>query len=120
MSSDFGRTSRARRLYDAARAHPELEACTHNLSITTFRYRPADLTVGEAAVDRYLNALNEALVAQLQEEGEFVSNAVVDGRYVLRACVVNFRTQDEDIDALVDVAVRSGRRLDRALRETAL
>jgi aromatic-L-amino-acid decarboxylase len=110
----------ARRLYEAAERHAELEACTHHLSITTFRYRPADLTSEHGAAP-YLNRLNEALVAQLQREGDvFVSNAVVDGRYVLRACVVNFRTRDEDIDALVDIAVRAGRMLDRALRDTAL
>ena len=35
----------AEELFRLLRAHPELEAFTHALSITTFRYRPADLKV---------------------------------------------------------------------------
>lgn len=105
----------ARRLYRAAEMHPELEACTHGLSITTFRYRPPGLDDG-ADSEAYLNRLNEALVAQLQREGRvFVSNAVVGGRYVLRACIVNFRTRNADIDALADSAVCGGRVLHRQL-----
>jgi glutamate/tyrosine decarboxylase-like PLP-dependent enzyme len=106
----------ARRLYDAAERHPELQACTQSLSITTFRYRPPG--VGEdAGSEDHLNRLNEALVAALQREGRvFVSNAVVDGRYVLRACIVNFRTRDEDIDTLVDCAVHGGRALAAQMR----
>ena len=46
-----------------------------------------------AAVERHLDALNRALLDRLQRGGEaFVSNAVVGGRYVLRACIVNFHT----------------------------
>ena len=41
----------------------------------------------------YLNELNPAIVDELQGGGEvFVSNAVLDGRYVCGACIVNFRT----------------------------
>ena len=42
----------ARRLYELAEADPELEAWTHELSITTFRYVPRDLQdAGETAAD---------------------------------------------------------------------
>jgi len=41
-------------------------------------------------------------MAELQLAGRvYPSNAVVDGRFVLRACIVNFRTEAEDIDALI-------------------
>ena len=54
---------------------------TQELSITTFRYVPADLRVhaaGRTPTERYLDALNRALLDRLQRGGEaFVSNAVV-------------------------------------------
>jgi len=103
----------ARRLFAAAEAHEELDAHSCNLSIATFRYRPrrTDLT------DAYLNELNEALLLRLQAGGEiYVSNAVIDERVLLRACIVNFRTQAADIDAVIDCVVRVGREVDAELR----
>jgi aromatic-L-amino-acid decarboxylase len=48
----------------------------------------------------------------LQRGGEvFVSNAVINGRYVLRACIVNFHTTKEDIEATVDIVIRAGRQV---------
>jgi len=46
-----------------------------------------------------------------------VSNATLDARYFLRACIVNFRTQPADIERLVETVVRVGRRLDAGSRE---
>jgi glutamate/tyrosine decarboxylase-like PLP-dependent enzyme len=107
----------AKRLFDAARDTVELEARTHNLSLTTFRYVPVDIPSGDEAAEQYLNTLNQALVARLQKSGEaFLSNAVVGGAYLLRACIVNFRTTAADIDAIVAAVTRMGRELDRELR----
>ena len=103
------------RLFERVQAHPELEACTHGLSIVTFRYVPPgmDAPAGQA----YLNQLNEILLERIQVSGEaFVSNAVVDGSYLLRACIVNFHTRQADVDALVDLAVRLGREVDDQLK----
>lgn len=109
----------AQRLYELTAAHEELEALTQDLSITTFRYLPPDLRP-ELKTDSgqaYLNRLNERLLESIQVSGEaFVSNAVIDGRYALRACVVNFNTGPGDIDALPEIVVRHGRRIDAALR----
>jgi aromatic-L-amino-acid decarboxylase len=108
-------------LFARAEAHPELEACTQSLSITTFRYVPAEL---RAAIDTpetqtYLNQLNQALLERIQASGEaFVSNAVLRGSYVLRACIVNFRTQPADIDALPEIVARLGREVHAQLRGT--
>jgi glutamate/tyrosine decarboxylase-like PLP-dependent enzyme len=108
-------------LFDLARADPELEAWTTSLSITTFRFRPPDLAGRGAAADAYLDKLNTALLDRLQAGGEaFVSNAVVDGRFLLRACIVNFRTTRADLEALVAVVKRLGRELDAALRPRGL
>ena len=96
----------ARRLYELANAHAELRAASHNLSITTFRYVPPGLD----AADDYVNVLNKALLAKLQASGElYVSNAVVNGVYLLRACIVNFRTTEADIDAIAETVVGMGR-----------
>jgi aromatic-L-amino-acid/L-tryptophan decarboxylase len=104
------------RLYASIAAHPDLEACTQGLSITTFRYVPPDLPeAGDR--DAYLNALNEALLERIQGSGEaFVSNAVVRGRYVLRACIVNFNTQEADVDALPLIVARLGAEVDARMR----
>jgi aromatic-L-amino-acid/L-tryptophan decarboxylase len=111
----------ARRLFEAAQRHAELEACTHNLSIATFRYRPAAARAGGEAWAKYLDTLNTALLSALEREGEcFVSNAVIDGAQYLRACIVNFRTRVEDVDALPEIVARRGRRLDAELRPAAL
>jgi glutamate/tyrosine decarboxylase-like PLP-dependent enzyme len=104
----------ARLLYDIAAAHPELEAGTQHLSITTFRYRPAAIAAAPVA---YLDELNQRLVAALQTGGEtYVSNAVIDGRQFLRACVVNFRTTRSDIEALAEAVVQHGRKIHQALQ----
>jgi aromatic-L-amino-acid/L-tryptophan decarboxylase len=99
------------RLLASVAAHPELEACTQALSITTFRYVPAGLPpLDHDAREKYLNTLNEALLERIQASGEaFVSNAVVRGQYVLRACIVNFHTEEGDVDALPEIVVRLGR-----------
>ena len=103
----------ARYLYERALAHPELEVVgpAPVLSITCFRFVPQELR-GDAAAEPYLNLLNDRLMSELQLEGRvFPSNAILDGRFALRACVVNFRTEAADMDALVERAVTMGRAL---------
>lgn len=107
----------AKALFEAAAAHPELETGTLGLSIATFRYVPADLAPNAAQSTEYLNRLNEELLRRLKLGGEtFLSNAVVAGRYLLRACIVNFRTTLEDVEAVPEIVVRAGRALDREMR----
>jgi glutamate/tyrosine decarboxylase-like PLP-dependent enzyme len=109
----------AQRLAGVVAATPELEATSQALSITTFRYVPADLRAraADAPVAAYLDALNKELLDRLQRGGElFVSNAVVAGRYVLRACIVNFHTTDADMDAVPGIVVRVGRVVDAEQR----
>ncbi len=111
----------AQALNDAVTAVRELEPFACNLSITTFRFVPADLEPGGDAVEEYLNDLNREIVSRLQKGGEaFLSNAVVDGRYLLRACIVNFRTRRADVEALAEIVVRLGREVDGELRPEGL
>jgi aromatic-L-amino-acid decarboxylase len=108
----------ARELYQIVEAHPELQAFTQGLSITTFRYVPPDLISGPEHVEAYLNQLNTELLNRLQKSGEaLLSNAVIRGTFLLRACIVNFRTSLEDIEALPVLVTRIGREVDAALRE---
>lgn len=118
MISDDIRLSRE--LYRLAEKHPELQAHTQSLSITTLRYVPPDLIPGTPEVERYLNALSAELLTRLQKSGEaFLSNAVIGETFLLRACIVNFRTSVEDIEALSEIIVRIGRETDAALRPVA-
>ena len=96
----------ARLAFDLADADPELEAATYGLSIATFRYVP------EGVPEEELDALNEELLARLERGGEiFLSNAVVDGRYFLRLCIVNYRTTEADVRALPEIVKRVGSEL---------
>ncbi|HUU14166.1 MAG TPA: aminotransferase class V-fold PLP-dependent enzyme [Terriglobia bacterium] len=107
----------AEALYHEAEAHPELEAVTQGLSITTFRYVPRGLKPGSNPVEEYLNRLNEELLTRLQQGGEtFVTNAVIRGKFVLRACIVNFRTSMEDVQAVPEIIARVGREVDKEIR----
>jgi glutamate/tyrosine decarboxylase-like PLP-dependent enzyme len=107
-------------LHRACAARPDLESVTCNLSIATFRFVPPDLK-GRSEAQKYLDTLNEDLLTRLKEGGEaFVSNAVVGGRFVLRACIVNFRTTLADVEALPAIVARLGREADQALRPAAL
>ena len=95
-------------LYDLADKHPELEAVSQNLSITTFRYVPLE----NIDHKEYLNTLNEAILNELQTGGEvFLSNAIVNGQYSLRACIVNFRTSKKDIEEIIEIIIRTGRKV---------
>ncbi|MFN8490688.1 MAG: aminotransferase class V-fold PLP-dependent enzyme [Caldilineaceae bacterium] len=110
----------AQALYAAIGAYPELQAVTQNLSITTFRFVPLDLPNDPPAVAAYLNKLNEELLNRLQKSGEaFVSNAVVEGNYLLRACIVNFHTTLADVAALPELVLRLGRAVDAEIRPHA-
>lgn len=109
--------------YLAARVeeHAAFElACPVTLSICCFRYVPPDLPEGPGRED-YLSLLNERLMARMQLDGRvFLSNAVLGDRFVLRVCIVNFRTEAEDMDAVLEVAEELGAALDAELRPEAL
>jgi len=90
------------------------------LSIACFRYAPPDLPHGEGR-DAYLDGLNERLMTAIRTDGRaYPSNAVLNGRYALRACVMSYRTEADDIDRLLDAACEVGARLDAQLRPVAL
>ena len=106
----------AKLLFALAENHSELEAISRNLSITTFRYVPAAYTADIENHETYLNTLNEALVDELQQGGEvFLSNAIVKDKYCLRGCIVNFRTSKKDIEEIVEIVVKQGKKIHHRL-----
>lgn len=112
----------AQRLYELAEQHPDFQTNAVNLSIATFRYVPRDLAGRDAdEMNAYLDKLNKALLAELQAGGEmFLSNAVIGGRYFLRACIVNFRTTGDDVESVPPAIAELGGRLDGELRPEQL
>jgi glutamate/tyrosine decarboxylase-like PLP-dependent enzyme len=95
-----------RYLGELVEEHPDFELmCEPRLSICCFRYRPAGWRLSEQRLDR----LNERLMTAIMADGRvYCSNAVIDGRFGLRACIVNFRTEAEDVERLLAVAAELG------------
>jgi glutamate/tyrosine decarboxylase-like PLP-dependent enzyme len=90
----------ARHFARRVREAPDLELWEpQELSIVCFRCVP-DWRLDEAEID----ALNQAVLTEIQLGGRaFVSSTVMGGRLWLRACIVNPRASEADMDALVDI-----------------
>lgn len=57
-----------------------------------------------------LDELNERVMRRVQRGGEaYVSNAILRGRFALRASITNFRTTRRDIDLTLDAVRRAAR-----------
>ena len=114
-----GRSGYARAIEnDVALAHflaaevdrrPDFERLSETvLSIANFRYRPR----GGALTDAELHRVNRKIVNRLVAAGSFfLAPTVLKGRTALRVCIVNFRTREEDLTALLDEASRIGAEL---------
>lgn len=89
----------ARYLETRVLAEPRLELLAPvNLNIVCFRYRASD-------------AVNREIVADVQESGIAApSSTVLDGKFAIRAAIVNHRTAETDIDALVSAVLEFGAR----------
>lgn len=111
----------AKYLHRRADQRPEFEPMAPTtLSICCFRYVPPDLP-DRPEREEYLDTLNERLMTAIQMDGRvYPSNAVLNGRFVLRSCIVNFRTEAEEMDLLLDVAAELGSKLDAELRPAGL
>jgi glutamate/tyrosine decarboxylase-like PLP-dependent enzyme len=111
----------ARYLYDLALDHPELEAITNHLSVTTLRYVPRELqaSLGSEATEDYLNRLNQQLLTTAEKSGQaFLSSAVVAGKYALRFCIVNFRASTGDMEAMPEAIANWGRQVHAQLNSS--
>jgi len=78
-----------------------------SLSVVCFRYLDPSLPDEDAVA-----ALNRALVERLQLGGEaFITSTELRGRFVLRACIVNYRSTRADIDRMLEAVRTIGREL---------
>ena len=97
--------------------HPFPQWRAHPILAETIRCRWPEMRVVEKSqlmsateIDRTLQRLAHEIV---EKSGEaFLSNATVGERFALRACIVNFNTTAEDVDALPELVARWGRELD--------
>ena len=81
----------------------EVMAAPPQLSIVPFRHVPALDDV---------DGHNQRLAEAIQADGRvYLASALIDGEVWLRPCFVNFRTTEEDVLAVMDVARALGERL---------
>ena len=79
-----------------------------SLSIVCFRFAPTSVRGDEGK----LNELNKRLLEAVQLGGDaFMSSTTIRGAFCLRACVINHRSTEQDIDLLVANVRRSGANL---------
>jgi Glutamate decarboxylase and related PLP-dependent proteins len=81
------------------------------LSTFCFRYIPTRYKLMLAKIEgseheriqRELDTLNERVLIELQRGGSsYLSNALIHGRFALRGCVLNYRTELRDMEILLD------------------
>jgi aromatic-L-amino-acid decarboxylase len=93
-------------LYRVGNDAPDFETMSAppQLSIVPLRHRP------DGVVD--LDEHNERLAKAIQADGRvYLASALIDGEVWLRPCFVNFRTTEEDVLAIIDVARELGERI---------
>ena len=106
----------AKTLFKILKDCKEIETFTQHLSITTFRFKPEG--VDPKREQEYLNKLNQSLLNRLQSGGEiFPSNTVLDNNFLLRVCIVNFRTRLSDIESLPAIVLREGKMIHEQMRK---
>ena len=96
----------AQRLAAAVRACPDLEfVAMGELSAVCFRHR-----MGPGASEEERNQFNMALMKHIVRRGRvYLSNAMLEGKFCLRACIVNHLTKDSDINAVVPEVLAAAR-----------
>ncbi|MDX1624010.1 MAG: pyridoxal-dependent decarboxylase [Gemmatimonadota bacterium] len=94
----------AGRLAAMVEAHPRLAlAAPVALNVVCFRWVDDRLDADE------LDRVNEEILFRIQESGEAVpSSTVIDGRFVLRAAIVNHRSREEDLELLLERVAAEG------------
>jgi glutamate/tyrosine decarboxylase-like PLP-dependent enzyme len=76
------------------------------------RLAPAPLSIVCFRSTHGDDAFNRRLMVEVQRDGEsYVSNATINGRFALRACIVNFRTRTEDAERLLNSVRRVAARM---------
>jgi len=97
------------RLVAAVRACADLElVAVGELSAVCFRYLVRPDTSEEER-----NRFNTALMKRIVRRGRvYLSNALLEGKFCLRVCIVNHLTKDSDIDAVVPEVLAAAREIE--------
>jgi aromatic-L-amino-acid/L-tryptophan decarboxylase len=98
----------ARRLYEALRDTAGFEVPWEpDLTVVPFWYRPRS-----AGMDA--EQFNRGLLARINASKRvFLSSTMVDGRFVLRACIVSHRTHEDRIEEAIEIIRSAASELDR-------
>jgi len=100
-------TRPALQLFELVKEHHDLQAISRRSNTVIFRFIPGNYFSIDPAP--YLNCLNEEIVNRIHDIGEvWVSHAIVDNKYCIRARIENSKTKLEDIEALIDMVTRTG------------
>ncbi|HWZ83153.1 MAG TPA: aminotransferase class V-fold PLP-dependent enzyme [Terriglobales bacterium] len=99
----------AQRLAALVRECPELELVAEGeLSAVCFRH-----LVRPDASEEERNRFNTDLMKRIVRRGKvYPSNATLEGKFCLRACIVNHLTKDSDIDAVVPEVLAAAREIE--------
>ena len=132
ITLEYSRPFRALKLWLAFRAHGAAQfrdAIERNLTEAELLYARAQATANFEVLEappqlsivpiRHVppgvpdvNAHNQALASAIQADGRvYLSSALIDDEVWLRPCFVNFRTTEDDVIALLDVAHELGERI---------
>jgi aromatic-L-amino-acid/L-tryptophan decarboxylase len=100
--------AQARRLAKAIERQDELELLAPvELSAVCFRHRG---TIGMS--EEKLNSFNLELLKRIVARGRvYLSNASLRGKFCLRACIVNHRTKDADIDSIIPEVLEAAKEI---------
>jgi len=83
-------------LYQKFLAEPHFECLSvPELSVITFRYRPAR---GD------IDVFNKRLLARIVDSGRlFLSSTILRGQFVIRVCILSFRTHQQEVDEAFEI-----------------
>ena len=94
-----------KRFYNEMANFHKLERRSCNLCVSTFRYLSPDMNLDQYA----LNKLNAQILNDIQSSGKlYLSNAIVNGDFLLRACFINYQTEIKDLKEILEIVINFG------------
>ncbi|MFT4664146.1 MAG: aromatic-L-amino-acid decarboxylase [Gammaproteobacteria bacterium] len=99
--------------------HDKFELMTKpSLSICTFRYKPKEIPDFSSLEEKanYLDEINKDVLLAIQLDGKFFpSSASLNGQFVLRICIVNYRTEANHLIDLLDLLSKTGEKINKSI-----
>ncbi len=101
------------------------QAAPIGLSTICFQYFPADLLHDykkkneseKEKINEYINKLNQVIIERMHyDKRALLSSTILGEQFVIRACIMNYRTTKQDIKNILDVIRELGRTADKKLR----